>query len=224
MQAFLHWVEFTHVEISWCSTGLVIDVNFVALIKNVSFPFQTMRESVSCLVGLVWVFLIHLAQGNSFLLVWAVHRTVILCDALDLFQRCCWNWSHFTAASAGVSGDGKIPQNISESLLQGFVLSFILQDAPDKKCIGTSMAPALPDSLTHRKLNQRLWNIRFSLVSCSTQMSMIVQYSLSLSLAQESWQLWKKKPLYPHLCKASREASLKQLLLDSNHRPPFQTK
>lgn len=51
-------------KISWCSTGLVIDVNFVALIKNVSLPFQTAIESMSCLVGLVGFFSIHLAQRN----------------------------------------------------------------------------------------------------------------------------------------------------------------
>lgn len=39
-------------EISWCSAGLVIDVNFVVLIKNVFLPFQTMIESVSFWVGL----------------------------------------------------------------------------------------------------------------------------------------------------------------------------
>lgn len=68
-------------EISWCATGLVIDANFVALNKNVSFPFQTTIESVSCLVGLVWVFLMHLAQRNS-----SLFELCLSADAQDLFQ------------------------------------------------------------------------------------------------------------------------------------------
>lgn len=176
MQAFLHWVQFTHVEISWCSTRLVIDVNFVALIKNVSLPFQTTIESVSCLVGLGWFFSVHLALRNSSLL-----ELCLSADARDLFQRCCWNRSHFTAASAGVCGTGKMGQcclqNPSESLLQGLVLSLILQDAPAKKCSGTTMATALPDRLNHRKWNQRVLNIGFSLVPCSTLKSVVVQRS-----------------------------------------------
>lgn len=114
MQAFLHWVQFTHVEISWCSTGLVIDVNFVALIKNVSLPFQTTIESVSCLVGLGWFFSVRLALRNSSLL-----ELCLSADAQDLFQR-CWNRSHFTAASAGVCGAGKMGQCCLQNPLRVF--------------------------------------------------------------------------------------------------------
>lgn len=84
--------------------------------------------------------------------------------------------------------------------------------------------PALPDRLNHRKLNHRVWNIWFSLVPCSTQKPVVIHHSQTPIPEFGSGILAAlDKTTLPSCVKASRRASLKQLLLDSNHRPLYKS-